>query len=86
MKKFLLSLLTLLMVGMAASAAYVKVSFTDGSELDLTKKYIIVCESKNVAMCNAAIKSALEKADVTIANNRIESIDGKDVAILTFAK
>lgn len=86
MKKFLLSLLTLLMVGMAASAAYVKVSFTDGSELDLTKKYIIVCESKNVAMCNAAKSSALEKADVTIANNRIESIDGKDVAILTFAK
>lgn len=85
MKKFLLSLLTLLTVGIAANAAYVKATFTDGSELDLTKKYIIVCESKKTVMLNSATGNALAKADVTIANGKIETLpDG--VAILTFAK
>lgn len=87
MKKFLLTLLiAVLSVGLS-HAAYVKVDFTDGSKLDLSKEYVIVSVEKSMVMSNTVSgkNKGFTGEAVTIVNEKIETLPS-NAAILKIAK
>lgn len=86
MKKFLLTLLIAVLSVGVSHAAYVKADFTDGSELDLSKEYVIVCVEKSMVMSTTKSSNKGFAGDaVSIVNGKIETLPS-NAAILKIAK
>lgn len=87
MKKFLLTLLIAVLSVGVSHAAYVKADFTNGSELDLSKEYVIVCVDKSAVMSTTVSgkNKGFEGASTTIVDGKIETLPS-NAAILKIAK